>query len=50
MKKMKDKQIEEFKRYLQDEERAAATIEKYIRDVVAFCIWSAGQDGGRFFQ
>ena len=41
MKKFEDKQIEEFKRYLQDEERAASTIEKYIRDVLAFCVWSA---------
>lgn len=44
MKKIKDKQIEEFKRYLQDEERAAATIEKYIRDVLAFCVWSAEKE------
>ena len=39
MKKIKDKYIENFKKYLQDEERAAATIEKYIRDILAFCVW-----------
>ncbi len=43
MKKITDKNIEDFKRYLQDEERAAATIEKYIRDILAFCVWLGGK-------
>ena len=44
MKKITDKQIENFKRYLQDEERAVATIEKYIRDILAFCVWLSGKE------
>lgn len=32
-------QLEKFKQFLIDEERAAATIEKYRRDVQAFFIW-----------
>ena len=44
MKKITDKSIEDFKRYLQNEERAAATIEKYIRDILAFCVWLAGKE------
>ena len=39
MKKITDKQIEKFDRYLKSEERASATIEKYIRDVRAFSVW-----------
>ncbi len=44
MKKITDKSIEDFKRYLQNEERAAATTEKYIRDILAFCVWLAGKE------
>ena len=44
MKKITDKSIEDFKRYLQNEERAAATIEKYIRDILAFCVWLDGKE------
>ena len=44
MKKITDKNIENFKRYLQNEERAAATTEKYIRDILAFCVWLAGKE------
>ena len=44
MKKITDKQIDEFKTYLQNEERAAATTEKYIRDILAFCVWLAGKE------
>ncbi len=43
MKKITDKSIEAFKRYLQEEERATATIEKYIRDITAFCKWLGGR-------
>ena len=44
MKKITDKNIENFKRYLQNEERAAATTEKYIRYILAFCVWLAGKE------
>ena len=43
MKKITNKHIDEFKSYLQNEERAAATVEKYIRDVTAFCAWLGGE-------
>lgn len=33
------KQILNFKEYLLDEEKSTATIEKYIRDVMAFLVW-----------
>ena len=39
MKSITQKDIENFKRYLQTEERAAATAEKYIRDISAFRVW-----------
>ena len=35
--------ITEFKFYLSEEEKAAATIEKYIRDVTAFMKWLSGR-------
>ena len=35
-----DKTIDQFKKYLQSEEKSAATIEKYIRDVNAFFAFS----------
>lgn len=39
MKKITDKAINEFKTYLQNEEKADATVEKYIRDLKAFSKW-----------
>ena len=36
--------IEEFKRHLQNEEKSFATIEKYVRDVRAFFLWSKGRE------
>lgn len=42
MKIIANKQIDEFKTYLQNEEHAAATIEKYVRDILAFCAWLGG--------
>lgn len=39
MKKITDKIINKFNAYLQDEEKARATVEKYIRDITAFAAW-----------
>ena len=39
MKKLTKEVIIEFKAYLQSEEKATATIEKYIRDLTAFADW-----------
>lgn len=44
MKKITNKMIEKFAGYLTDEEKAAATIEKYIRDITAFYIWLKNAD------
>ena len=34
-----EQEIMEFERYLRNEERERATIEKYLRDVRFFCTW-----------
>ena len=34
--------IEKFKQYLIEEEKASATLEKYMRDITAFFVWLAG--------
>ena len=39
MKKITQQDIKNFKSYLQNEERAAATVEKYVRDMLAFREW-----------
>ena len=39
MKKITDNIMNKFKEYLIDEEKSAATLEKYIRDVTAFRAW-----------
>ena len=39
MKKITDKIIEKFRKYLINEEKSAATLEKYIRDITAFMVW-----------
>ena len=39
MKKITDKLIQNFRKYLIDEEKSAATLEKYIRDITAFRVW-----------
>ncbi len=36
--------IQKFKTYLLEEEKAAATIEKYMRDIVAFVTWICGRE------
>ena len=36
--------IESFKIYLCEEEKSSATIEKYIRDIVAFVNWKPEAD------
>ncbi len=43
MKKITDKIIEKFRKYLIDEEKSAATLEKYIRDIMAFRVWLGGE-------
>lgn len=40
MKKITKDLVEKFKGYLLDEEKSTATIEKYIRDVLAFMVWT----------
>ena len=42
MKKITNKMIVEFGKYLAEEEKAAATREKYIRDITAFSAWLNG--------
>ena len=39
MKKITNELIKNFRRYLIEEEKATATVEKYIRDVNAFAEW-----------
>ena len=39
MKKITDESIRKYRRYLTEEEKLAATLEKYIRDVTAFAAW-----------
>ncbi len=39
--------IKKFKQYLIEEEKADATVEKYIRDVTAFFIWLADKELGK---
>ena len=41
MKKITKQLIEKFEVYLINEEKSSATLEKYIRDVVAFMEWLA---------
>ena len=38
-----EKQIQKFRKYLVNEEKSNATIEKYIRDVTAFVKWLGGE-------
>ena len=39
MKKITKELIKKFRRYLIEEEKAAATVEKYIRDINVFADW-----------
>ena len=39
MKKITNELIQKFKMHLINEEKSSATLEKYIRDVVAFMQW-----------
>lgn len=36
--------VEKYKKYLIEEEKSQATVNKYIRDISAFCIWLNGRD------
>lgn len=42
MKKITNSAIQSFKTHLTNEEKAAATVEKYIRDLTAFAAWLRG--------
>lgn len=42
--RLTNKMIEDFQEYLQNEEKSAVTIEKYIRDIRAFCTWIRGEE------
>lgn len=44
MKLLTNELIEKFKNYLTNEEKAEATIEKYLRDVYAFMLWLCGKE------
>ena len=44
MKKITNDLIQKFKEYLETEEKAVATIEKYVHDVLAFMAWLAGAE------
>lgn len=44
MKKISNDLIQNFKEFLMNEEKAVATIEKYIHDVLAFMKWMAGAE------
>lgn len=39
--------IKDFENYLIDEEKAEATVEKYVRDVRSFMVWSGGKDADK---
>ena len=44
MRKITNKLINEFKNYLKAEEKSAATLEKYIRDITVFAAWICGRE------
>ena len=43
MRKITIRNITEFKNYMTEEEKSAATIEKYLRDIKAFAEWLGGR-------
>ena len=45
-----EESLKRFKIFLQDEERSAGTIEKYMRDVRNFAVWLRHQDAANQFQ
>jgi len=44
MKKITNNLIKQFREYLFNEEKAIATIEKYVHDVIVFMRWMAGAE------
>ena len=44
MRKITEKTISDFKEYLLGEEKSEATIDKYIRDIKAFCAFLKGRE------
>ncbi len=47
MRLITDELMEEFKTYLESEEKSRATVEKYVRDVQAFRVWLSGREAGK---
>ena len=43
MRIIKTETIEKYKNYLTEDEKSQATINKYIRDITAFCMWVNGR-------
>ena len=43
MKIITDEIVAKFKKYLTEEEKAKATIEKYVRDIMSFMKWLSGR-------
>ena len=41
---MAKRAIDEYKKYLIEEEKCSVTIEKYIRDITAFVNWTEGKE------
>ena len=44
MRKITEKLVKTFKNYLVNEEKSAATLEKYIRDIKAFVCWLGSRE------
>ena len=44
MNEITERTIEDYKKYLIEEEKSSVTIEKYIRDINAFAEWSDGRE------
>lgn len=42
--KIQSETLKKFKEYLQDNEKSAVTVEKYVRDIRTFQLWLSGED------
>ena len=47
MRRISVEQIKLFESYLMSEERADATVEKYLRDIKAFMLWLADKEADK---
>ncbi|MGN0164397.1 MAG: integrase, partial [Candidatus Ornithomonoglobus sp.] len=45
--KITDKLIKEYEEYITNEEKARATVKKYIHDVEALAVWLGGRDADK---